>query len=111
MGEFKMKTKRKIEFISSSNLEIIAKTSRMLSYSIMSDENILKQYNKLDNALRNKIINEVKRIDTKGKTDTIENEFTLRVVDIHIIAGKYNIDPAVVLATVAFNSKCRLLVK
>lgn len=37
-----MKTKRKIEFISNSNLEIIAKTSRMLSYSIMSDENILK---------------------------------------------------------------------
>lgn len=111
MGGFKMKTKRKIEFISNSKLERIAKASRMLSYSIMSDENILKQYNKLDNSLRNRIINEVKKIDTKGKTDTFENELVLRAVDIHIIAGKYNIDPAVVLATVDFNSKCTLLAK
>lgn len=37
--------------------------------------------------------------------------FGLMFKEIPSIAGKYNIDPAVVLATVAFNSKCRLLVK
>ena len=93
---------------------MIAEVCRELSYSVMSDNDILKQYNSIDQSTKNEIIKEIKEIDEKYKNIidlTADEQFSLRVVDIHIISGKRNIDPAVALMTMNLSNNKKVILK
>ncbi len=80
---------------SRSELHKFLEVFRLMSCSIMDDDEILKQYNSLSIAKREKIFNELKKIDTAKKIETADNQFALSIVEIHIVSGKYGVDPAV----------------
>ena len=109
-----MKKTNKIEFIERHKFHIIAETCRIYSYSIMNDNEMLKQYNSIDQSTKNEIIKVVKEIDKKYKNinDLTDDErFSLRVVDIHIISGRHNIDPAVALMTLSLTNNKKVILK
>ena len=78
-----------------SDLHKFLETFRIMSCSIMEDDEIIKQYNNLSIAKREKIYNELKKIDTAKKIETADNQFALSIVEIHMVSGKYGVDPAV----------------
>lgn len=98
-----MKRNIKFEKISKSKLHKIAKICRSISYSIINDVNMIKQYNTLAVAERKEIREEMGNMDIVDKSDVSDipdSGFLLQVVDIHIISGKHNIDPAVACLTI-----------
>ena len=72
---------------------------RKMSCSIMTDDDIVEQYNKLDISTRVQISTELKKINTASKIDGGDNQFALSIVEIHMISGKYCVDPAVAFMT------------
>lgn len=86
-----------------------AEICRLLSSSIISDDNMIQEFNHLNSIERHQIIREIKNIDTSKKVETLSFEWNLRIVEIHIISGKHNIDPAVVLLTGIFKNVERIV--
>lgn len=87
--------KKEIEWLNRSKLHNFLETFRLMSCSIMDDDDIIKQYNSLSIAKRDKISAELKKIDTAKKIKNGDNQFALSIVEIHMISGKYDVDPAV----------------
>lgn len=105
-----MKMKVTYEKMQRGKFQVIAEVCRELSYSIINDADMLKQYNYLDISQRIEIRKKVQDIEAKDRIDKLDisdmpdSELLLRVVDIHIISGRFNIDPAVVCLITALDA-------
>lgn len=85
----------KEKIISEANFHKLAECYRELSAGILDDRGIVSEYNTINNNTKRKISNELKKIKNRDGLGTNE-QFWLNIVEIHIIAIKYNIDPATV---------------
>lgn len=97
---YKIKSKninKRIKFKPTSRYSFkqIADLYRSLSASIMSDFDIINQFNGIDYSKRVKIYNRIKELEVQ-KDRIIDQQFVLNIIDLHIIAAEFNIDPAVV---------------
>ncbi len=87
-----------------------AEACRILSNSIISDADMIYEFNKLTQNKKRQIEKEISCIDTNSKVDNHSIEWQLRIVDIHIVSGKYGVDPAVALLTGVIKSKEKLVI-
>lgn len=92
-----VKSKKRVVFknISQSDFNKFANCYRELSKSIMSDRDIIQQFNRTPYAVRVKVCNRIKELTVERERE-IEQQFILSVVDIHIIAEEFDLDPAVI---------------
>lgn len=88
----------------------LAEACRSLSNSIISDEDMIHEFNQLKENKKRQIAKEISLIDINNEVDTISIEWQLRIVNIHIVSGKYNVDPAVAILTVIIKSNEKLIV-
>ena len=102
------RTKSKI--ITKESFHKAAEVCRILSNSIISDTDMVYEFNQLTENEKRQIEKEISLIDTKNKVDTFSIEWQLRIVDIHMVSGKYDVDPAVALLTGVIKSKDKLIV-
>ena len=65
------------------------------TYSIMSDMNIVNQFNNVPYDTRLKILDKIKHLKM-DRTKMSDQQFVLQAVDYHIVASEYNLDPAVI---------------
>lgn len=72
-----------------------AECHRALSGSIMSDADMVHQFNATPYHIRNQIYRQIKELQVERNREP-DQQFVLTVVDIHILAEKFKIDPAVV---------------
>lgn len=61
----------------------------------MNDNNIVRQFNSTPYADRVKVLSRIKKLEIERERE-VDQQFILSVVDIHIIATEFNLDPAVV---------------
>jgi hypothetical protein len=101
-----VKSKKRIVFknISQSDFNKFANCYRELSKSIMSDRDIIQQFNRTPYTVRVKVCNRIKELTVERERE-IEQQFVLSVVDIHIIAEEFDLDPAVICCIGADNCK------
>lgn len=72
-----------------------AECYRTLSGSIISDADMVSQFNSISYFIRTQICRQIKELEVERGREP-DQQFVLSVVDIHILAEKYKIDPAVV---------------
>lgn len=91
------KQKKRIAFknISQTDFNKFANCYRELSKSIMNDSDIIRQFNSTPYADRVKVFSRIKELEIERER-AVDQQFILSVVDIHIIATEFNLDPAVV---------------
>lgn len=91
------KSKKRITFkhVTRSEFHKFAECYRTLSKSIMSDNDVVLQFNRVPFHLRTQICNRIKELQVEREREP-NQQFVLNIVDIHIIAEEFNIDPAVV---------------
>ena len=94
-----MNRKNGYKVINCNDFHKIAEACRAMSASIMSDEKIVKQFNELSIKKREKILKDLQKIKVNRNLDTFDEQHALTIVEIHMISGKYSIDPAVVFMT------------
>lgn len=70
----------------------------------MSDNDIVRQFNSTPYAVRMQVCSRIKALKVERERE-VGQQFVLSVVDVHIIAGEFNIDPAVVCCIGA--DKCK----
>lgn len=99
----------KPKIISKDNFHKFAEACRILSNSIISDTDMVYEFNQLTVNERRQIVKEICSIDTKNKVDILSVEWNLRIVDIHIVSGKHNVDPAVAILTGIISPKEQLV--
>lgn len=109
MGGIKMK-RAKSKVIKTEIFHNFAEACRILSNSIISDADMVYEFNKLTENKKRQIEKEISCIDTNSKVDNHSIEWQLRIVDIHIVSGKYGVDPAVALLTGVIKSKEKLVI-
>ena len=102
--------KEKISIINESQFHKKAEACRILSDSIISDSDLLSEYNTLSNSQRAYISKQVKNIK-KYHAENHDVEFYLHIADIHIISGRHNVDPAVILFTATNKSNGKIVIK
>lgn len=92
-----VKNKKRILFrnISRSDFNKFANYYRELSKSIMGDRDIIQQFNRTPYTIRVQVCNRIKELSVERERE-VEQQFILNVVDIHIIAAEFNLDPAVI---------------
>ena len=100
----------KAKIIKKDSFHSLAEVCRSLSNSIISDKDMVHAFNQLTENEKRQIAKEISFIDTNNKVDTLSTEWQLRIVDIHIVSGKYDVDPAVALLTGIIKSKEKLIV-
>jgi len=81
--------------ISRCEFKKFADAFRSMTYSIMSDVDIVNQINNVEYGVRLIILDKIKRIK-QDRTKTKEQQLVLQAVDFHIIAAEHNLDPAVI---------------
>jgi len=90
------KEKRKVcKNVSHANFHDFAECYRALSGSIMSNSDIVHQFNAIPNYTRTQICQRIKRMQVERGRE-FDQQFVLSVVDMHILAEEFMIDPAVV---------------
>lgn len=87
--------KKKILPISKENFHKMAECYRELTAGILDDKGIVREFNQTKSDVRHKVIAEIKLAEVKRDKE-INQQFALMIVDMHIIAAKYDIDPATV---------------
>jgi hypothetical protein len=97
--------KNKIKFKNIARVEFkkFAECFRELSFSIMTDNNIVREFNKTSVQDRKEIVRKIKQLKVE-EGYTSDQQLILNMVDIHMIAEEYGIDPAVVLLIGTDNS-------
>lgn len=98
--------KKRITFKYVTKVEFhkFAESYRALSKSIMCDSDIVHQFNSIPFHKRNQIYYRIKELRVERER-VPDQQFVLSVVDIHIIAEEFKIDPAVVCCVGV--DKCR----
>lgn len=96
MERYKMKQKRKIYRCDKVKFSQELDVFKILSCSIANDTLLVNQFNSLSRMQKKKIKDMIKNIKVAEKIDITSSQFDLQIVDIHIIAEKFNIDPATV---------------
>lgn len=102
----KTSSKKRIVFkdVSRSDFNKFADCYRELSKSIMNDNAIVRQFNRTPYDIRAKVCNQIKEMKVERDRE-ISQQFVLNIVDIHIIAAEFNLDPAVVCCIGVDNCK------
>lgn len=93
-----MKNKNKrivFKNVASSDFNKFAECYRGLSASTLSDNDIVRQFNATPYSIRVQICNRIKELKVEREY-AVNQQFVLSVVDLHVIAGEFNVDPAVV---------------
>ncbi|WP_018213160.1 hypothetical protein [Desulfitobacterium hafniense] len=72
-----------------------AECHRALSGSIMSDADMVRQFNAIPYHARTQICRRIKELEVE-RSRVPDQQFVLSIVDVHILAEEFNIDPAVV---------------
>jgi hypothetical protein len=72
-----------------------AECYRELSSSNMSDNDIIQQFNSTSYDIRVQICKRIRELKVE-RDRAIDQQFILSIVDLHIVAAEFNIDPAVV---------------
>jgi len=72
-----------------------AECYRELSASNMSDNDIIRQFNATSYDVRVQICKRIRELKVE-RDRAVDQQFILNIVDLHIIAAEFNIDPAVV---------------
>lgn len=88
--------------INRADFKQFADCYRALSVSIMSDSDIVSQFNRVSFGERKKVCEKIKQLKVQ-RDRVLDQQFVLSVVDLHIIAAEYNLDPAVVCCIGADN--------
>lgn len=92
----KKKDKRiTFKYITRTDFHRFAECYRGLSASILSDNDILRQFNETAYHIRVQICNRIKELKVEREY-VVDQQFVLSIVDLHIIAEEFNVDPAVV---------------
>ena len=81
--------------ISRAGFQDIAECHRALSGSIINDADMVRQFNAIPYHERTQICRRIKELETERGREP-DQQFVLSIVDIHILAEEFNIDPAVV---------------
>jgi|GEM_PF-479157 len=91
------KQSKKITFknVSHSDFHKFADAYRGLSGSIMGDVNIIRQFNKVPFSIRVDVCKRIKELEVECSRE-VDQQFVLSIIDIHIIASEFDLDPAVV---------------
>lgn len=85
----------KERIIPESEFHKLAECYRMLSAGILDDNGIISEFNTTNSNTKRKILNELKNIKNRNGLDN-DQQYWFNIVEIHIIAARYNIDPATV---------------
>lgn len=97
------KSKLKFRNISRVAFNKIAECFREMSFSIMNDNNMVRQFNMTSPNDRREILRQIKQLKVEDGY-TSEQQLILNMIDIHMIAERYDIDPTVVLLIGTNNS-------
>jgi len=90
--------------ISRKDFHDFAECHRTLSRSIISDIDMVHQFNAIPYHARALICRRIKELEVERGRE-LEQQFILNVVDLHILAEEFNIDPAVVCCVGADNGR------
>lgn len=92
------------KYVSRTDFHKFSDCYRALSKSIMNDNDIVRQFNRIPYHIRTRVCSRIKTLQVERERE-VDQQFVLSVVDIHIIAGEFNIDPAVVCCVGTDNCK------
>lgn len=81
--------------ITRADFHKFAECHRALSGSIMSDADMVRQFNAVPYHVRTQICRRIKELEVE-RSRVVDQQFVLSIVDVHIVAEEFNIDPAVV---------------
>jgi hypothetical protein len=81
--------------ISRARFHDYAESYRALSGSIMSDADMVRQFNTVPYHMRTQICRRIKEMEVE-RGRVFDQQFVLNMVDVHILAEEFSIDPAVV---------------
>lgn len=73
----------------------MAECYRQLTAGILDDKGIIYEFNRTKSDIRQKVVEEIKLAKVKREKE-VNQQFALMIVDVHIIAAKYDIDPTTV---------------
>lgn len=81
--------------ITRASFHDIAECHRALSGSIMSDTDMVCQFNAVPYYTRTEICRRIKELEVE-RSRVPDQQFVLNIVDVHILTEEFNIDPSVV---------------
>ena len=81
--------------ITRADLHGFAECYRALSRSIMSDADMVRQFNTIPYHTRTQICRRIKELEVERSREP-DQQFVLSIVDVHILAEEFKIDPAVI---------------
>lgn len=108
----KTKTPRKkritIKDITRAEFHVFAECHRTLSGSITNDADMVRQFNTIPYHIRKQICCRIKELEVEREQE-FDQQVVLCIVDLHILAEEFKIDPAVVCCVGVDNGRNELI--
>lgn len=94
--------------VSRSDMHKFCEIYRKMTDSIMTDDAIVSQFNMVPYHTRKEICKKIKELKVERELD-VDQQFVLSLVDLHIVAGEFKLDPAVIMAIGVDNGKNEII--